>query len=57
MRLFVCQLSPLREAAIAEAAILLGVYMEKSCSVNEKKKDKMDESKKSWKFCDFLMTR
>lgn len=33
MRLFVCQLSPLSEAAIADAAILLGEYMEKSCSV------------------------
>lgn len=33
-----CQFKPLSDAAMLEAAILLAEYIEKSCSVNKKKK-------------------
>lgn len=38
IRLFTCQLSPLRDAAMLDAAMLLAEYVEKSCSVIIKKK-------------------
>ena len=35
IRLFTCQFSPLRDAAMLEAAMLLAEYVEKSCSANK----------------------